>query len=129
MTPNIVDPDRQKRVVEQTAQRLGTDANFKACVKQAITAARNRDPNMAVMNVALIIVQVEQIAREEVLANIIAARPTEPGKETPWNVGFEQGYGVAEHVVQKLCDDFGAKKVLRATEAPPSTNGPRGLDS
>ena len=141
MTQNVVDPERMKRVVEQTTQRLQHDANFNQCVKQILVAAHDRNPNLATLNVALIVVQVEQLAREAVLASLAEwsisdyeVPPEFPSADE--KDAFLAGYGVGRTettlTVQKLCDDFGAVKLVRATQqppVPPTNSGPRGLET
>lgn len=57
MTQNIVDQARMKRVVEQTVERIRTDAQFRGIIQQTMTAAHDRNQHTAATNVALILVQ------------------------------------------------------------------------
>ncbi len=123
----IVDPERMKRVVEQTVQRLRTEPQFLGVVQQAIAAAHDRDPNLAATNVALILVQCEQLAREAVVAKL-KGEITEDEDLEVVATDLEPGLKFAIDRVQKLCDDFGTVRILRATKAPP-TNGPGRLET
>ena len=68
----MIDPERQKRVVDQTIERYKKDEQFKAQVNQTLVAALAPSKTLAITNVALMIAQAEQMAREEVLAELIS---------------------------------------------------------
>ena len=117
----MIDPERQKRVIEQTTERYAKDEQFKAQVEQTIAAAHAPDKRLIFTNVALMLAQAEQMAREEVLAEMKEFQRTRaeaPERMKDLAKIYCDGFDSAVAGVQAACDKFGEKRIVVAGTEP-----------